>query len=403
MHEATAAASWAAVVWGQFCRRRLAVAALWGVALLFALAALAPLIASSQPLWWRSAAGWSAPALTGLYDRKVFPFAVDLIFNALLFPGSLVVAVAALVMWTGRRAPRAVRRRVGRRAIGAALSAWTLVVVGLLAVPTQSPDRDYRAEAAALEAAGAPVQVVFAPVAWSPRDTVLADKLAGPSRGHPLGTDNEGRDTFARLLYGTRISLTIGVFAVAAYCLLGVGVGALAGYFGGWVDLAIVAVVEVVMCIPPMFLVLGAAAFIPDPSIFHIMGIIAAVSWTTPARLTRAEFLKLRGLDFVVAAEAVGYPRRTIIFREILPNALGPVLVTATFGIASAILVESGMSFLGLGAFGAPSWGTMLATGRTEEAWMLILAPGFAILVTVSLLNLVGEGVRDALDPRQRR
>jgi peptide/nickel transport system permease protein len=190
---------------------------------------------------------------------------------------------------------------------------------------------------------------------------------------------------------------------VILYCLTGIVVGAVAGYFGGRIDLAILALVEVVMCIPSMFLVLAAAAFIRDRSIFHIMAIIAAVSWTTPARLVRAEFLKLRGLDFVTAAEAVGYPRRTIIFREILPNALGPVLVTATFGIASAILVESGMSFLGLGDVTAASWGQMLATGRTEDAWMLILAPGFAILVTVSLLNLVGEGVRDALDPKLRR
>jgi ABC-type spermidine/putrescine transport system permease subunit II len=179
--------------------------------------------------------------------------------------------------------------------------------------------------------------------------------------------------------------------------------GALAGYFGGRVDLLIQRLIEVVICIPSLFLILSVAAFIEDRSIFHIMVIIAAVAWTTPARLVRAEFLRHRNLDFVAAARAIGYPQHTIIFAEILPNTLGPVLVSATFGVASAILTESTMSFLGLGDITVPSWGQMLNAGRTTSEWTLILAPGFAIFVTVSLLNLVGDGFRDAIDPKLRR
>ena len=157
------------------------------------------------------------------------------------------------------------------------------------------------------------------------------------------------------------------------------------------------------MSIPAVFLVLTVAAFIEHRSIFHIVLVIAAVSWTTPARLVRAEFLRLRNLDFVVAARASGFGEAAIIVKHILPNALGPVLVSATFGIASAILIEATMSFLGLSDVTAPSWGQILNAGRTSGRWLLILAPGMAIFVTVGLLNMVGEGLRDALDPSLRR
>ncbi|MEL6545063.1 MAG: ABC transporter permease, partial [Myxococcota bacterium] len=222
------------------------------------------------------------------------------------------------------------------------------------------------------------------------------------SRHHLLGTDNAGRDVLTRLLYGTRISITVGIFAVALYVVLGTALGALAGYFGGWVDLVIQRTIEVVLSIPSLFLILTVAAFIEDRSIFHIMAIIAAVRWTTPARLVRAEFLRLKNLEFVTAAKASGFPESAIIFRHILPNAIGPVLVSATFGVAAAILIESTMSFLGLGDITVPSWGQILSTGRSTGMWTLILAPGFAIFFTVSVLNLLGDGLRDALDPKLR-
>lgn len=398
-----AAPTWGEIVWGQFRRRRIAYASLWGVAGLFLLATFAPLLASNQPILRGTAEGWSSPLFWSLYDRNFYLGAVDVLFNALLFPGTIFLALAVGAWRRQAGRPRAARSEARRRIVGGAVGAWLLVVGGLLAFPHQEPYHDWAAETELAQARGESVTTVLPLLPWSHRDGILSERLAEPSLKHPLGTDNQGRDVAVRLLYGTRISLTIGVFAVTLYCALGIVLGAVAGYFGGKVDLAIQGLIEVVMCVPSMFLVLAAAAFIRERSIFHIMAIIAAVSWTTPARLVRAEFLKLRALDFVTAAEAVGFPRRTIMFAEILPNALGPVLVTATFGVASAILVESGMSFLGLGDVSAPSWGQMLSTGRTEDAWMLILAPGLAILVTVSLLNLVGEGVRDALDPKLRR
>lgn len=395
--------TWGEIVWDQFLKRRLARAALWGVAGLFVLAIGAPLFASNQPFVHRDAAGWQSPWLMSLFDRNFFSGAVDILFNALLLPGVLL-AIGPWWVWRRTRdLPRRQRTPRRRRAFLVTLGLWAVIVAGIFASPVSRPFTDWAYEKEVATARGEEVVQVLPPLPWSHRDGVLSEKLADPSLKHPLGTDNQGRDTLTRLVYGTRISLTIGVFAVTLYCSLGILLGALAGYFGGRVDLSIQGLIEVIMCIPSMFLVLAAAAFIEDRSVFHIMAIIAAVSWTGPARLVRAEFLRLKNVDFVAAAEAAGFRKRAIIFQEILPNALGPVLVTATFGVASAILVESTMSFLGLGDISAPSWGQMLSSGRSEDDWLLILAPGFAIFVTVSLLNLVGEGVRDALDPKLRR
>jgi peptide/nickel transport system permease protein len=202
------------------------------------------------------------------------------------------------------------------------------------------------------------------------------------------------------MLYGTRISLTIGVVAVAIYVTIGVVLGALAGYFGGWVDIVVSRFIEVMICFPSFFLILTLAALIQERSIFHVMVIIGITSWTGVARLIRAEFLKHKNLDYAQAALALGIPKGSIIFQHILPNAIAPVLVSATFGVASAILIESSLSFLGLGDIAVASWGETLNTGRLENKLWLILAPGFAIFAVVTLFNVVGEGLRDALDPK---
>jgi peptide/nickel transport system permease protein len=158
-----------------------------------------------------------------------------------------------------------------------------------------------------------------------------------------------------------------------------------------------------VMCIPSFFLILTVIALVGKPSIFMIMATIGLVRWTGVARLVRGEFLRLRNQDFVTAAQALGFPTSRIIFQHVLPNALGPVLVAAAFGVASAILLESSLAFLGLGDLSAPSWGQTLQEGYSSGAWHLILIPGFTIFFTVLLLNLVGEGVRDAMDPKMRK
>jgi peptide/nickel transport system permease protein len=204
------------------------------------------------------------------------------------------------------------------------------------------------------------------------------------------------------MLYGTRISLTIGVVAVAIYVVIGVVLGSLAGYFGGRVDDWISRLIEVMICFPTFFLILTLAALVEQRSIFHVMVIIGITSWTGVARLIRAEFLKHKELDYVQAARALGIPQHRIIFGHILPNAIAPVLVSATFGVASAILIESSLSFLGIGDLSVPSWGETLNTGRLEQKLWLILAPGTAIFLVVSVFNLVGEGLRDALDPKLR-
>ena len=219
---------------------------------------------------------------------------------------------------------------------------------------------------------------------------------------HLLGTDEVGRDVLARILYGTRISLTIGIVAVAIYVAIGTILGALAGYLGGRTDLLIMRLVEILICIPTLFLLMTIVALFESRSIFLIMGAIGVIGWTGVCRLVRGQVLRERGLDYVVAAKALGYTTRRIVFRHVLPNALAPVLVAATFGVASAILTESTLSFIGLGDIAVPSWGRILDDGRQHGYWHLILPPSVAIFITVLALNLVGDGMRDALDPKLR-
>jgi peptide/nickel transport system permease protein len=231
-------------------------------------------------------------------------------------------------------------------------------------------------------------------------DITLA--LLPPSLEHPLGTDDLGRDVLARILYGARISLLVGFVAVGIATLIGIVLGALAGYYGRWTDSVIMRFVDIMLCFPTFFLILAVIAFL-EPSIWNIMIIIGLTGWMGVARLVRAEFLSLRERDFVHAARALGASDGRIIFRHLLPNALSPVLVSATLGVAGAILTESALSFLGIGVQPpTPSWGNMLIVGKQTlgTAWWLSVFPGLAILFTVLGYNLLGEGIRDALDPR---
>jgi peptide/nickel transport system permease protein len=237
-----------------------------------------------------------------------------------------------------------------------------------------------------------------------PGKTNVSLKLKPPSFQHFLGTDQLGRDIFSRMLHGSRISLSVGFVAVAISIFIGILVGSVAGYYGGWVDSILMRFVDIMLCFPTFFLILTVVALL-GPSIFNIMLVIGITSWMGTSRFVRAEFLSLRERDFVQAAKALGMGDRRIIFRHILPNALAPVFVTATLDVATAILVEAGLSFLGFGVQPpAPSWGNILTEGRTYifDAWWLTLFPGFAILMTVLSFNLLGEGLRDALDPRLR-
>jgi len=239
-------------------------------------------------------------------------------------------------------------------------------------------------------------------VSSDPSAIDVSRSLLPPSWAHPLGTDDLGRDVLVRMLYGARISLLVGFVAVGISCLIGIFFGALAGYYGGWIDSLIMRFVDIMLCFPTFFLILAVIAFL-DPSIWNIMIVIGLTSWMGVARLIRAEFLSLRQRDFVLAAQALGASDFRLIFRHILPNAMSPVLVSATLGVAGAILTESALSFLGIGVQPpTPSWGNMLIVGKQTlgSAWWLSVFPGLAILITVLGYNLLGEGIRDALDPR---
>ncbi|MEW5745932.1 MAG: oligopeptide ABC transporter permease [Nitrospirota bacterium] len=237
---------------------------------------------------------------------------------------------------------------------------------------------------------------------YQPTAINVYNVLSPPSATHPFGTDELGRDVLSRMIWGSRISLTVGFVAVGIAITIGTIVGAVAGFYGGRVDAVLMRFVDIMLAFPTFFLILAVIAIV-EQSITTIMIIIGVTGWMDVARLVRAEFLSLKERDFVAAARAIGAGDRRIIFRHVIPNALSPVFVAATFGIAGAILTESALSFLGLGVVPPdPSWGNILTAGKDNitVAWWLSLFPGLAILVTVLSYNLVGEGLRDALDPR---
>lgn len=236
----------------------------------------------------------------------------------------------------------------------------------------------------------------------APSEQNLSERLQGPSARHWMGTDDLGRDVFSRILYGARVSLSVGGIAVAIAVLLGTVVGLLAGYFGGWVDAVLMRAVDVLLCFPTIFLILMVIAFL-EPNIATIMAVIGLTSWMGLARLVRGETLSIRERDFVWAARGLGFSHARVLGVHVLPHVVSPILVAATLGIGGAVLTESALSFLGLGVQPpAPSWGNLLSAGKDylHVAWWLTLFPGFAILVTVLSFNLLGEGLRDVLDPR---
>ncbi len=323
---------------------------------------------------------------------------------------------------------RCIWKRCSVRAAAAAMVLPPLLaaVAWRVAFPPIADARDYRAILSATLAKKQPARAVFAPVPFGENENVLDDanqppawtpaaskrpaastlapseRSAAGARPHWLGADPNGRDVLARMIYGTRISMLIGIVAVGIYLAIGIVVGAVAGYFRGWVDMCLSRMIEIVICFPALFLLLILMAYM-RPNIYTIMAALGLISWTGVARLERGEFLRLVHQDFVMAVRALGGGPVRIIFRHILPNALGPVLVSASFGIAHSILAESTLSFLG---FGVPpdqaSWGGLLKIGndRIHELWWMVLFPGIALFLTVTCFNLVGEGLRDATDPR---
>lgn len=269
------------------------------------------------------------------------------------------------------------------------------------------------------------VQSTYTLVPWSPNQrfselnrvepgTVFGEAMKLPKaspayeRTFILGTDALGTDVLTQMLHACRLSISIGLVSTGISLLIGITLGALMGYFGGWVDLVLYRVVEVFMAVPVLFLLIVAVAVLPDElrSTYTLMAIIGCFSWTGAARFTRAEFLKLRNQDFVQSAKAVGLPLHTILFKHMLPNGVTPVLVDASFSIAAAILAEATLSYLGLGPVDQPSWGKLLSSAANSEGvfkWWLAVFPGAAIFMTVLSYNLIGEAARDAIDPKLRK
>ena len=254
---------------------------------------------------------------------------------------------------------------------------------------------------------GVTFAAIFAPLIapFDPNELHLDAILKAPCAEFPLGTDRLGRDVLSRLLYGGRVSLWVGFVAVGISISIGALLGLVSGYFGGLVDEIVMRFVDIMLCFPSFFLILAVVAFL-EPSLFNIMVVIGLTSWMGVARLVRAETLTLREREFVSAARLAGTSTWRIMTRHILPNAMAPVTISAILGIGGAILIESGLSFLGLGVQPPQaSWGNMLMGGSAviEEASWLSLFPGLAILITVLGYNLLGESLRDFLDPRLKK
>ncbi len=246
--------------------------------------------------------------------------------------------------------------------------------------------------------------VRFGPTQTSARGRIEALRPPNPFGKHPLGTDDRGRDVFARLVHGARTSLTVGLIAVVAFVGIGAVLGALAGFFGGAIDSVVSRLVETLTAFPTLVLVLVVQAVLPRPTMATMLLAIGLTRWTEVARLVRAEVLLVSSQDYIMAARALGAAPWRVLRRHVLPNAIAPILVAATFGIASVVLIEASLTFLRVGLPPpTPSWGETLSEARDHAtAWWLLVLPGLAVFGTVVALNLVGEALRDALDPRLR-
>jgi peptide/nickel transport system permease protein len=326
-------------IWTELLRRKRAVFGLWVIGLLAVLALGADLIANDKPYYVK------------VDGESHFPIAID------------------YGVWLGLRQ-------------------WPAPLVN-----QRFEDLAARAEA-----------VYWPPIPYSPTvPDITGDVFEPPSSHHWLGTDGIGRDVAAGMLHGVRVSLSIGLIVVAIQAAIGIVLGALAGYYGGVVDLALSRLLELMLGIPTFFLLLTVAATFP-PSIYLVMAILGLTGWVGIARLIRGEFLKVRAMDYVAAAQSLGASDARIMWRHVLPNAIAPVLVSMSFGVASAILTESGLSFLGIGVPAQiVTWGSILAVAQSNTtAWWLAVFPGAAIFLTVTAYNLLGDGLRDALDPREQ-
>jgi peptide/nickel transport system permease protein len=375
--------------WGQVLqyvsRSGRARAGMVWIAFLLAVALFAPLLANSQPLLLKEDGRWSSPAARAFtaVDYGCFAVACASMFAALFRGTSLAVRTLFVI-------------------------GFTMVVVVLAAIFTHPPETVDWQRYRDLRRAGQIQWELLAPLPYSPNDYQRDNpeaRLNPPSWSHLLGTETNGADIMSRMIHASRIALSIGLISTGISVIIGITIGGAMGYFAGTVDILGMRLIEIFEAIPTLFLLITFVAFF-GRNLYIMMAIIGLTGWTDEARFIRAEFLRLRNQDFVLAAIAAGLPLRSVLFRHLLPNGISPILVTSSFGIASAILYESTLSFLGLGLIEQPSWGQLLNqaldVGGTFT-WWIALFPGLAIFLTVFSYNLIGESLRDALDPKIRK
>ena len=337
------------LAWRRFRRRPIAMVALTYVAILFAVAILSPAIVGTKPLVCKYKGNIYFPAL-GYYNKSW----ENSIFTKDRFRNKYKTNLE-------EKDPES-------------WAIWPLVF--------QDPNRRVRDNE------------------WPGQPANPTRDQGKPSWQNLFGTNRQGIDVFAQIVHGARSALLVGFVTMGIASAIGITLGGLAGYFGGWIDILLSRLIEVVMCLPQLVLILALIAVLSNPTIWHVMAVLGLTNWTGIARLTRGEFMRLRDLDFVTAARASGATWHRVIFRHIFRNAMAPVLVPISFGIAAAILIESALSFLGFGT-SATSWGNLISDGRSNlSMWWLIVFPGTAIFLTVLAYNLIGEGLQEATDPR---
>ena len=376
--------------------KRLAVGALSVMGLMVVVGIFAPLLANHRPYVLINDAGVQFPLFRALS-----------VTDWILLTVFIEACVGVVLL-----------RRKSRIRLYVIVAMLALVLVAIVASTIRRPEidlTDYRA------AAGQGAFAVFAPIGHDPtasninaRNKPPGWRDVGAAHARPthwLGTDDAGADVAARLIHAARVALAIGLIATGIALVLGVVFGALMGYFGGWIDMIGMRIVEIFMAIPRLFLLLTIIAFLPPQfnqyMLYAMMVVIGSTSWMGGARLLRAEFLRLRDQDFIHAARAAGLPMRSIILRHMLPNSMTPILVDTSFAIAAVILLEANLSFLGFGIKPPnPSWGQMLAQAIDPATgvfrWWLAIFPGLMIFLTVFSLNIIGDTLRDAIDPKLR-
>jgi peptide/nickel transport system permease protein len=400
------------VVWSRYKKNRIAYVALWILVVFFLAAIWAPALCSNHPFVVRDADATLFPWIRALFHA---PEPIDLVFNMALLMFLPAMGLWGWMHWHWRRRRVAAYKQLLRwlamyAALTAALS--LVCILGDVRPSDRYRGRDFGEEELA---ASSTVRSWYPPIPFGPTQEDIDSRFMPPMYRKPVsgwtrpsdryphlfGTDDTGRDVLVEMLYGMRISLTVGFIAVSVYLTIGCVVGAIAGYFGGAVDAIISRLIEIVLLFPSFFLILILVA-VMGPSIYMIMLVIGVTGWPTIARLVRAEVLKQRSLDYVAAARSLGAGNRRILLRHVLPNSLSPAMVAAPFGIAGAIITEAALSLLGLGVRPpTPSWGAVLQLGSSNYShWWLVAVPSLAILATVTIFNVAGNAVRDAMDPR---